>query len=108
VTRPAPDGVTLTVKVVPRASKPGLSVDDDGTLRARLHSPPVEGAANEELIAMLAAAFGSPRRAVTILGGAHSRTKRVRLEGVDTQRAAAVMARLSGGEQPRPRRTPRR
>jgi len=41
----------LTVKVVPRASKPGLTVDEDGTLRARLHSPPVEGAANDELIA---------------------------------------------------------
>ena len=61
----------LTVKVVPRASKPGLTVDEDGTLRARLHSPPVEGAANDELIAMLAAAFALSRRAVSIVGSNH-------------------------------------
>ena len=96
MTRPAADGVTLTVKVVPRAAKPALTVDEDGTLRARLHSPPVEGAANEELIAMLAAAFTLPRRAVSIVGGAQARTKRVRLEGIDAPRAAAVVSGLSG------------
>lgn len=70
-------------------------MDADGTLKVRLQSPPVDGAANEELIAMLAAAFGLPRRAVTIAGGAHARTKRVKLDGIDEQRAAAVMATLA-------------
>jgi uncharacterized protein (TIGR00251 family) len=107
VTRPAPDGVTLTVKVVPRAAQPSLTVDEDGTLRARLHSPPVEGAANDELVAVLAAAFGLPRRAVAIVGGAQARTKRVRLEGIDAPRAAAVVAGLSGRGSRRGR-TPRR
>ena len=106
--RPTPAGVMLTVKVVPRASKPGLTVDEDGTLRARLHSPPVEGAANDELIAMLAAAFALSRRAVSIVGGAQARTKRVRLEGVDAQRAAAVVSGLSEPGRPRPPQTPRR
>ena len=84
--------MTLTVRVTPRASKPGITVDADGTLKVRLQAPPVEGAANAELVAVLAGAFGLPRRAITIAGGAHSRTKRVKLEGIDEQRAAAVMA----------------
>jgi len=92
--RPAAGGVTVTVRVVPRASKASLTVDADGTLRARLHAPPVEGAANEELIEMLADAFGLPRRAVAIVGGAQSRTKRVSLEGIDGPRAAKVLGAL--------------
>ena len=84
--------MVLTIRVVPRASKPGITVDADGTLKVRLQAPPVEGAANAELVAVLAEAFGLPRRAVTIAGGAHSRTKRVVLDGIDEQRAAAVMA----------------
>jgi uncharacterized protein (TIGR00251 family) len=78
--------------VTPRASKPGITVDADGTLKVRLQSPPVEGAANAELVAMLADAFGLPRRAITIAGGAQARTKRVVLEGIDERRAAAVIA----------------
>jgi uncharacterized protein (TIGR00251 family) len=87
--------VTLTVKVVPRAAKPSLGVDADGVLRARLHSPPVEGAANDELIALLARTFDLPRRAVTIAGGAQARTKRVKLEGIDERQVAAVVGALS-------------
>lgn len=70
-------------------------MDEDGTLKVRLRSPPVEGAANAELVAVLADAFGLPRRAITIAGGAHARTKRVVLDGIDEQRAAAVMATLA-------------
>lgn len=86
--------MTLTVKVVPRASRRGLTAEADGLLKARLQSPPVDGAANAELIEVLAEAFGVPRRAVVIAGGAHSRTKRVTIEGVDDARAAAVIAGL--------------
>jgi uncharacterized protein (TIGR00251 family) len=84
----------LTVKVVPRASKPGLVIDSNGALKVRLQSAPVEGAANAELVEVLSAAFGVQRRAVTITGGASSRTKHVRLDGVDEPRVAAVLARL--------------
>ena len=84
----------LAVKVVPRASKPGITVAPDGSLRVRLKSPPVEGAANTELIELLAATFKVPRRAVTIAAGAHARTKRVQLEGIDERSAAAALAGL--------------
>jgi uncharacterized protein (TIGR00251 family) len=86
--------VILEVRVVPRASKRGITVEPGGRLKVRLQSPPVEGAANAELVEVLADAFGLPRRAVTIAGGAHARTKRVQLEGIDAAKVAAVLTRL--------------
>ena len=94
----------LAVRVIPRASKPGLAVESDGSLKVRLQSPPVDGAANAELIEVLSKAFHVPRRAVTITGGAHSRTKRVQIEGID-----ALPASIAGeGPERRPQRTLRR
>ena len=49
----------------------------------RLAAAPVDGAANDELIAFLAASFGCPRRSITIVSGEKSRDKRVRIEGLD-------------------------
>jgi len=47
----------------------------------RLAAPPVEGAANEALIAFLSEALGVPRRSIAIVSGEKSRDKRVRIEG---------------------------
>ena len=94
--------MVLTIRVVPRASKPGIAVEADGSLKVRLQSPPVEGAANAELVEVLAKAFGVPRRAITIVGGVHARTKLVQIDGIDSSTSAA--ARLTR----RPLRTPRR
>jgi uncharacterized protein (TIGR00251 family) len=99
--------VILTVKVVPRASKPGIAVEPDGSLKVRLQSPPVEGAANAELIEILSDAFRVPRRAVTITGGAHSRIKRVRIDGVEAL-PASTSADGGPGRERQPRRTLRR
>lgn len=99
--------MVLTIKVVPRASKPGIAVEPDGSLKVRLQSPPVEGAANAELVEVLARALDLPRRAITIVGGAHARTKRVQIDGIDERRLDVLSA---GDERPtrRRRRTPRR
>jgi len=86
--------VVLTIKVIPRASKPGIAIEPDGSLKVRLQSPPVEGAANAELVEVLARALDVPRRAITIVGGAHARTKRVQIDGIDERRVAAGIARL--------------
>jgi uncharacterized protein (TIGR00251 family) len=87
--------VILSVRVIPRASKPSIGREADGSLKVRLSAPPVDGAANEELIEVLARAFDVPRRAVTIVSGAQSRSKRVTIDGIDERRAAEVLARLS-------------
>ena len=88
---PTPDGVVIDVRVAPRASRSGLAGARDGALLVRLHAPPVEGAANAELVNLLAALLRVPRRAVTIVAGGRNRLKRVRIEGVS---AASVNATL--------------
>jgi uncharacterized protein (TIGR00251 family) len=83
------DGVVIDVRVIPRAARPGLAGTRDGALLVRLNAPPVEGAANEELIAVLAKALGVPKRAVTIVAGERSRAKRVAVSGITRDVAVA-------------------
>lgn len=80
--RPEAPGVTLSLRIQPRASKNGISRMEDGSLKVRLTAPPVDGAANEALIACLARALGVSKSSVEILSGHTSREKRVRISGV--------------------------
>ena len=82
--------VDIFVRVIPRGSKPGVAGMRDGALLVRLKSPPVEGAANSELIDVLAKALGVPRRAVSIVSGDRARLKRVRVDGVDADTVNAT------------------
>lgn len=84
-------GVAIDVRVIPRASRAGIAGIRDGALLVRLNAPPVEGAANEELVVVLAKALGVPARAVQIVSGEHGRRKRVRVAGIDS---VAVSERL--------------
>ena len=70
----------LQVKVKPRAKVSMLSQAADGTWTAKLKSPPVDGKANDELIALVADHFGCPKSAVDIKAGASGRTKLVRVD----------------------------
>ena len=51
-----PEGVVITVRVIPRAARSGVAGTRDGALLVRLNAPPVDGAANAELIEVVAAA----------------------------------------------------
>ncbi|MCC7258265.1 MAG: DUF167 domain-containing protein [Gammaproteobacteria bacterium] len=68
---------TLLVKVKPNARTSTLRQEPDGSWFASLKSPPVDGRANAELIALVAAHFRRPKSAVSIRAGAAARTKRV-------------------------------
>ena len=68
------------VHVVPRASRTEIVGEHNGALRVRIAAPPVDGAANEELIRTLARAFKVPRRDVEILSGHTSKLKQVRIK----------------------------
>ncbi|HSG88358.1 MAG TPA: DUF167 family protein [Pseudomonadales bacterium] len=70
----------LDCHVVPGAAHSAFAGLHDGRVRIRLHARPVEGAANRELIRFLAEAFGVPKRQVSLVAGASSRRKRVRIE----------------------------
>src|SRR3989442_13412133 len=73
--------LTFRVQVVPRASRSEIVGEHNGALRVRIAAPPVGGAANEELIHILARAFAVPRSAIEIKSGHSSKTKQVRMTG---------------------------
>ena len=61
--------ITLNVRVIPRARKTECAGFRDDVLVVRVAAPPVEGAANEALVAFFSSAFHVPRRAVQIPSG---------------------------------------
>lgn len=69
----------IQVKVKPRARTSELTHVSDGTWAAKLKSPPVDGKANEELVALVAERFQCRKSAVTIKAGASGRTKLVQI-----------------------------
>lgn len=87
-------GVLIDVRVVPRAGRAGVAGTRDGALLVRLHAAPVEGAANAELVEVLARALGVPKRAVSIVSGERGRLKRVRVDGVTVDSVNAKWAFL--------------
>lgn len=85
-------GILIDVRVIPRSGRSGITGVRDGALLVRLNSPPVEGAANAELVDVIADALGVPKRAVAIVAGERARRKRVRVEGVSVADATAALA----------------
>ena len=69
----------LQVKAKPGARVSALTRQDDGTWLAQLKAPPVDGKANAELVALVAATFGCRKSEVEIKAGAGGRMKRVRI-----------------------------
>ena len=80
----------FTVRVQPRASRTATAGVRDGALVVRLTAPPVEGEANEALVALLASCLKAPKSAVRILSGARGRTKRVAVRGAGAAQVAAL------------------
>jgi uncharacterized protein (TIGR00251 family) len=70
-------GASLRVRVKPRASKSRVLGERDGELEVAVAAPPVDGAANEELVRVLAEHFDVPKRALTITHGTAGRSKLV-------------------------------
>ena len=87
------DGVTLAVKVQPRAPSNEVGEPLGRELRLKVTAPPVDAAANEAVIRLLAGHFDCERSAVQILRGRTSRHKVIKLQGLS---AATVMTKLSG------------
>lgn len=70
----------IQVKVKPSARASTFVEEGPGLWSAQLKSPPVDGKANEELIALVAKQFGCSKSAVSIKSGASGRTKLVRID----------------------------
>jgi hypothetical protein len=72
--------VILRVRVKPNARSSSLAQQPDGSLRAQLKAPPVDGKANAELVALVAEHFHCSKASVVIKSGASGRSKLVRVD----------------------------
>jgi hypothetical protein len=82
----------FTVRVVPRASKTELVGEHDGALKIRLAAPPVDGAANEELIKFLAKIFAVTKSEVEIISGQTTKVKQIRIQNTTKPKIAEVLS----------------
>lgn len=83
--------VTLEIHVQPRAGRTEVAGWYGDAIKIRTSAPPVDGAANEALVAFLADRLGISRSSIEIIAGQTSRRKRLRLRGIDTHQ---VLQRL--------------
>ena len=72
----------FSVRVIPRSSKSEIIGEYDRALKVKLNSPPVDGAANTELIKLLAKMFDVSKAQIEILSGNTSKSKQVKISGI--------------------------
>ncbi|MGD0888076.1 MAG: DUF167 domain-containing protein [Acidobacteriaceae bacterium] len=93
--RDSSDGCTLPVRVHPGARRNAITGIHDGALKVSLTTPPTDGRANQALIAFLAGELRIPRARVTLLTGATSRSKSLRIAGLTAAQLRAALATLA-------------
>ncbi len=86
--------VRFSVRVQPRASKSELAGEYGDAIRIRLAAPPVDGAANEELVSFLSSIFAVARKSVRILAGETARSKLIEIEGITERAVRDVVSRM--------------
>ena len=82
----------ITVYVQPRAARTELAGLHDGQPKIRLAAPPVDGAANAELVAFIAQQLNVPKRNVRIISGLSSRHKTVEIDGVSADSVTQALS----------------
>jgi hypothetical protein len=92
VVRPTASGGRFDVRVTPRAGRTSLAGIREGRLAIRVSAPPVEGAANDAVVRLVAAAIGAPPRDVRVVSGMRGRLKTIEVVGPD---AAEIQRRLT-------------
>lgn len=75
------DGIIFCIKVIPGSSKSAFSAVEDGVLKIKLNSPPVDGRANAECINLLSKTFRVAKSSIVILSGERSKQKRIKISG---------------------------
>lgn len=96
------DVFRLTVRIVPRASRDVVVGMRAGALLVRVTAPPVDGAANEALVRVLARRIGVPKGALRIATGRTSKLKVMEIAGLDEaefhRRLSSIAAAGDGSE----------
>ena len=75
--------VVFNLRVVPNSSKSEIVGEFDGALKIKIAAPPVDGAANAELIRVLAKKIGVAKNSIEIIGGQNSKNKQVKIYDCD-------------------------
>jgi len=86
-----PDGCTLTIRLHPGARKNAVTGVHAEALKIALTAPPVDGKANEALIAFLSDTLHLPRARINIVGGLTSRSKTIRITGKSATEVSAAL-----------------
>ncbi len=89
--RDVADGCTLSIRVHPGARKNAVTGIHADSLKIALTAPPVDGKANEMLIAFLAEALRLPRARIALVAGVSSRNKTLRITGKSAAEVAAAL-----------------
>jgi hypothetical protein len=89
--RDTPGGCTLPVRVHPGARQNAITGIHDGALKVSLTTPPTDGRANQALIAFLAGELHIPRAHISLLTGATSRSKTLRIAGLSADQLRAAL-----------------
>jgi len=90
------DSVIIRVRVIPRSSQSEIVGEHDGALKIKLKAPPVDGAANRELIKLFSRHFKISKDRFEIVSGELSKTKRLRLLGINIDQARKLLKGQSG------------
>ncbi len=77
------EGISLPVLVVPRSGKNEIAGVLEGRLKIRITAPPVDGAANRELITFLARLLGINRSSICLQKGSKGKRKLLKIKGID-------------------------
>ncbi len=92
--REVADGCILPVRVHPGAKRNAIIGSHDGALKISLMTPPTDGRANDALIAFLAEHFRLPRARISLVSGATSRSKTLRIAGKSAAELQAALLTL--------------
>lgn len=84
--QPQANGAILTLHIQPGAKETAVAGIHGTALKIRLAAPPVDGKANEALLAFVAHVLSIPKRDITLLSGQTSRSKRIEVSGVTAER----------------------
>lgn len=77
--------IFFNVRAVPKSSKSEIVGEIDGALKIKIKAPPIDGAANAELIKLLSKTFGVSKSAIAIIGGETSKNKYLKIEGLSAE-----------------------
>ncbi len=83
------NAIIFAVRVIPRSSRSEIVGEFNGALKVKLNSPPVDGEANKELIALLAKNFHVSKSDVEIIGGQTSKLKQVKIINITSKDLSA-------------------